>query len=556
MPPVPYDGGDAGTGFRVWRRVTSNLHAEILDIYTWSGSGWQRSTSGIADPGGIEEVRTVRVRPDRYLVLWNAVGSTYVIDLFTGARYGGTGTGDCSWTSGWSGGPIMCSEPLGDDGIVYFEDFGPSGEVGVPHTWGWGRYDFVVREDAIGQPWLESNRVPEFVPFLLGNTRYLAPGDIAYSVFWVADAQVFLADATTAGMRRIVSAPVGGPWSPVPDLFGMDDLSFVGELDELVLVSARDSATGYKLIAFGYSTGISTVLIAGAPTSPSDGIAFADGMLFTADDGTHGHELWFTAGTAASTRMIADLRRGPAGSDPHDVHAVADHAVWLANDGTGNHLFALDRLELDWRQCPIDMHWYCLTEPATWFEARRAAHRLGGELATVRSQDMQNWLWETFGQQNLWIGLEDFDRDNQFEWVSGEPLTFTAWCPGEPGTLPIGEDVVHMAFYPGFCVGGWNDQEPTDGYRGIAERSARPSAVESFGTGCENRGWRCDSLGAAVLDYDSGWPRLGGQLRLRVDLRQYPPRYSSLPAGLIAIGLDSTRWGAMRLPFDLSTLGP
>src|SRR5690606_27045583 len=138
-----------------------------------------------------------------------------------------------------------------------------------------------------------------------------------------------------------------------------------------------------------------------------------------------------------------------ANSTPRELHVTDSHAFWVADDGTGSHLYALGETELDWRRSPVDGRWYQLTEPMTWFEARREARRLGGDLVTVRSAEAQGWLWSTFGGQHLWIGLEDFDRDGTFEWVSGEPLSFTAWCPGEPGTNPPGQDVVHMAWYPG-----------------------------------------------------------------------------------------------------------
>ena len=40
-----------------------------------------------------------------------------------------------------------------------------------------------------------------------------------------------------------------------------------------------------------------------------------DTVLFAADDGVHGRELWRTDGTAAGTAMVADLAPGPTGSD-------------------------------------------------------------------------------------------------------------------------------------------------------------------------------------------------------------------------------------------------
>ena len=55
----------------------------------------------------------------------------------------------------------------------------------------------------------------------------------------------------------------------------------------------------------------------GIPVLLGDSLAaLAGGLLFTADDGVHGTELWFTDGTALGTRQVSDIRPGrtPAAS--------------------------------------------------------------------------------------------------------------------------------------------------------------------------------------------------------------------------------------------------
>ena len=55
-----------------------------------------------------------------------------------------------------------------------------------------------------------------------------------------------------------------------------------------------------------------------------------DTVLFAADDGVHGRELWRTDGTAAGTAMVADLTPGPTGSAPRELTVVDGIAYFTA----------------------------------------------------------------------------------------------------------------------------------------------------------------------------------------------------------------------------------
>ena len=113
---------------------------------------------------------------------------------------------------------------------------------------------------------------------------------------------------------------------------------------------------------------------------------------------------------------------------------------------------------------------YVLTNGAkTWEQAQAEARSLGGNLVTINAAAEEAWLKQTFGEnEGFWIGLNDIDTENQFEWVSGEPLTYTNWAPGEPndGGGVGSQDYGWMNFG---STRQWDDNGADATFRGIVE---------------------------------------------------------------------------------------
>ncbi len=57
--------------------------------------------------------------------------------------------------------------------------------------------------------------------------------------------------------------------------------------------------------------------------------ALGEDLLFVADDGVHGLELWITNGTAVGTRLVADLRPGYDSSAPQVLTSAGDQAFFV-----------------------------------------------------------------------------------------------------------------------------------------------------------------------------------------------------------------------------------
>jgi ELWxxDGT repeat protein len=77
-------------------------------------------------------------------------------------------------------------------------------------------------------------------------------------------------------------------------------------------------------------------------SSPSELVNLNGTLIFSADDGVHGRELWKSDGTAVGTKMVADINPGSASSNPTGLTVVGSVVYFAANDGTGVELWKTD----------------------------------------------------------------------------------------------------------------------------------------------------------------------------------------------------------------------
>ncbi|XP_060791413.1 FRAS1-related extracellular matrix protein 1a isoform X1 [Neoarius graeffei] len=82
-------------------------------------------------------------------------------------------------------------------------------------------------------------------------------------------------------------------------------------------------------------------------------------------------------------------------------------------------------------------HCYLLSteRKATWNDAARACREsFQGNLVSVLSKTDMDWLWDFSERKPFWIGLNDRANKGRWEWVDGEPVTYTNWRRGPPQT--------------------------------------------------------------------------------------------------------------------------
>lgn len=99
----------------------------------------------------------------------------------------------------------------------------------------------------------------------------------------------------------------------------------------------------------------------------------------------------------------------------------------------------------------------------TWTSAKAIAEASlfdgrAGHLVTITSAAENDFVANLFaGDFRAWIGLTDAASEGNFEWVTGEALSFTNWSGGEPNNSGGNEDFVEL-----FASNdAWNDRPNT-----------------------------------------------------------------------------------------------
>lgn len=100
-------------------------------------------------------------------------------------------------------------------------------------------------------------------------------------------------------------------------------------------------------------------------------------------------------------------------------------------------------------------HEYRLNENlVSWAEAQQYCANRGAHLATIGSAQENEFVRQMLQRSSrirTWIGLERVGTGSSWQWVTGEPVSYTGWSTGEPNNDGTAERFVELR------ASGWND---------------------------------------------------------------------------------------------------
>ncbi len=129
-----------------------------------------------------------------------------------------------------------------------------------------------------------------------------------------------------------------------------------------------------------------------------------------------------------------------------------------------------------WIINPTNAHAYAKIQCQDWHDAQQKAIAEGAHLVSINDEEEQFWLEIIFTNKPFWIGLNDVEKEGEWRWDSGEPVTYTNWTTQDMphDTSPKTErDYVAVTFHEN----AWQSAGP----KSILSQMARYAIIEKDG---------------------------------------------------------------------------
>lgn len=153
-------------------------------------------------------------------------------------------------------------------------------------------------------------------------------------------------------------------------------------------------------------------------------------------------------------------------------------SLTFGQNGSGSCPFKLTESNL------FNGHYYqCFDEGLEWGAAEAFCEELGGHLATITSEEEQQFIESLMacGNKNsYWLGGGIDIPTKTIEWITGEEVTYTHWGRGQPDNNRKTDKEECLMIYKGRDFGVWNDLH----YSGTCGNE-RFFGLNNFGLICE-----------------------------------------------------------------------
>ena len=111
-----------------------------------------------------------------------------------------------------------------------------------------------------------------------------------------------------------------------------------------------------------------------------------------------------------------------------------------------------------------DGHYYMVIDnPSYWSTAKEDCESRGGHLATITSQDEQDFVASLIGysgsQYNYWIGGTDEGQEGTWTWITGEPWSYSNWYKNQPDNGDINKEKGGEGDHNYLQIGCGSDEE-------------------------------------------------------------------------------------------------
>ncbi|MBZ0112952.1 MAG: hypothetical protein K8J08_10855, partial [Thermoanaerobaculia bacterium] len=189
--------------------------------------------------------------------------------------------------------------------------------------------------------WAGTHRVADIHPgFESSHPSWITPvGERLYFTVRTpgAGTELWLTDGTAEGTQAVVDPKPGADLSDLGLLTAVGDQLFFFADDGshgIELWHSDGTSLGSGMVTDlnpGPASAISQVLYPASISLPAfSPVASGNELLFRANDGTVGLELFATEASALTTRLVADLEPGPLGSNPERLTTVGDEVFFSA----------------------------------------------------------------------------------------------------------------------------------------------------------------------------------------------------------------------------------